>query len=108
MKNKPPENIEWADVVGKTSTLELHWKDWNDLPKNGDRIYIILKLADGYFSTTGVYFDKTLPASGPFPESRWQTVRFDEGYPTAIVGGEHGEKLFAWSRAKLVGRKFYS
>ena len=104
-KNSKIANPELAEAIGKTTILRLEWKDWKkEFPKNGDRIYVILKLKDGYIPVTGVYLDETFPSDRPFPASRWQTVKFDDCFPTAIVGGEHGETLFAWAKAVRVGK----
>ena len=102
-KKIPSSDLE--NAIGKTTIVKLTWKDWaKELPENGDRIYVIIKAKNGLVPVTGMYLDETLPANGPFPESRWQTVRFDDAIGTAILGGEGGECLVAWARPKKVGK----
>ena len=53
---------------------------------------------------TGYYIDETLPVNGPFPKSRWQTVKFHGMFPTIIIGGEGDELLHAWAKTKRIGK----
>jgi hypothetical protein len=97
-------NPELSKPFGKTTHCKLVWQDWKTLPKSGDRIFVIVRIPDGYHPYTGIYLDEILPATGRFPASRWQQVRFDEyGLPTIFFGDKNHKRLIAWAKLKLDG-----
>jgi hypothetical protein len=101
-KQKKAENPEFAKCIGKHTILRLSWKPWTELPHPWQQIYIVLKLKDGYFPVTGMFCDETLPANGPFKESRWQSVKFDEaGLGELFLHDKKAFKLLiAWAQPK--------
>ena len=106
---KKLENPDFARPVGKSSILRIDWKSWDkETPKSGQEIWVILKLKNGYYPVTGTYFDETLPANGPFKESRWRQIKFhDFGIPDIFVKphcDKNQKRLVAWGSHKGVVR----
>ena len=101
-KKKELENPDFVRAVGKSSLLRIDWKSWKEMPKSGDKIWVILRLKKGYYPVTGTYFDEVIPASkdGHFPASRWKQIKFDDfGIPDIFVGPSHDKnqkRLVAW------------
>lgn len=105
-KNKL-QNEEYAEAIGKTTFLKLEWKSWDEPPKSGSNIYVILKGDDGYVPVYGEYLDYQLdPVPGDvgrkphmFREVRFPGSMLNELY----IGSEEAKKhLYAWAYALLV------
>ena len=98
MKKKPLENVEFAEAIGKSTLLRIDWLDWKkEQPKNGEDVWVVVKLENGYYPVRGTYFDET------FFKSRWRSVKFfDAGIPDIFLKSEDDNRLIAWGRNQTV------
>ena len=100
------EYVEFAKAVGKSTLLRIDWRDWEkEQPKNGEDMWVVVKLKDGYYPVRGTYFDEILPPNGSYKESRWKYVRFSETMiPEIYLGSKDAKCLIAWGRNQTVVR----
>jgi hypothetical protein len=98
---KKLQNAHLAKKVGKTSYIQVLWKDWKkERPPKGEKVFVIVRLTNGYFPVFGEYLEwtseKTMSKKEQ-PPITFRFVRFDSiSMPEIYLGSKDEKRLIAW------------
>jgi hypothetical protein len=98
-----------AKLVGTTSYLKIVWKDWTrELPLNGDKIYVTIRLDNGYYSVSAKYFEQPIPygcdhnGKMVIPPRVFRFVRFENtDFPDIHIGTKDARRLISWGKLEM-------
>ena len=105
MKRKNKSKLRGAHLakkVGTTSYIKVEWKSWKkELPPRGEKIFVIVRLTNGYFPILAEYLEWTSDArtygNKTIEPVTFRSVRFDDiSMPEIYLGSPDQKRLIAW------------
>jgi len=107
MKRKNKSKLQGAHLakkVGTTSYIKVEWKSWKkELPPRGEKIFVIVRLTNGYFPILAEYVEWTseIRNDGKYKAIikpvTFRSVRFDDiSMPEIYLGSPDQKRLIAW------------
>lgn len=95
---------ELAEPWGKSSFLQLTWKDWKkETPPNGKQIFVIIKYKMGYYPMLGTYIEETLEKTKGVLGGTWRYVMIhDFALSKIFLEDKVPNSLIAWAELKAL------